>query len=298
MRLKRRHPELLGIGLGTRRRRGRLVAETTVKLQVRRKLPDSTRGVHLLPARVRLETFALGQPVKVWVPTDVEAPRRLVRTGFPVGGMTASALGAWKIGDQQMYGVVTAGHGLDEGPIPVRMRDGAEMQGIAVARSSVGRDGLDVGLVRLPIRDALLLADVGPESPLMASADDLLLALSSSNTDAVGADGESWATEAPQPIMAVAFYVRWQWAGVEGELRNVVECHATVDGMFDPGTSGSAWVMAPSGGAARKIMALQSHGFKPLFRVAEGTHFLSAVEWLRSQAGLGDLRVAWRAADL
>lgn len=57
--------------------------------------------------------------------------------------------------------------------------------------------------------------------------------------------------------------------------------------MFEPGTSGSAWVMA-----------LQSHGFKHLFRVAESTHFLSAVEWLRSQAGLGDLRVAWRAADL
>jgi hypothetical protein len=274
------------------------VAEMTVKLQVRKKHPVSTRDMRLLPARVRLETFALGQPVRVWVPTDVEAPRRLARTGFPVGGMTASALGAWKSSDEQRYGVVTAGHGLDGGPITVRMRDGTEMQGTAVARSSVVRDGLDVGLVRLPIRDPLLLADVGSESPPMATADELLLALSSSNTDVIGADGESWATEAPQPLIAVAFYVRWQWAGVEGELRNVVECHATVDGVFEPGTSGSAWVMAPPGGLSRKMMALQSHGFKPLFRVAEGTHFLSAVEWLRSQAGLGDLRVAWRAADL
>jgi len=296
-RLKQRCPELLGIGLGIRRRRGRLVPEMTVKLQVGKKHPKSTKGVRFLPARIRLETLALGQPVKVWVPTDIEVPRRWTRTQFPVGGMTASALAAWKTSGKNLYGVVTAGHGLDAETVNVRMRNGTEMRGSVVARSSVAVDGLDVGLVQLPISDPLLLGDVGSESPPMATADELLLALSSSNTDAIAANGESWATEVPRRLKAVAFYVRCPLAGV-GELRNVVECQAYVDGVFKPGTSGSVWVMVPSGVLPRKIIALQSYGFEPLFRVAEGTHFLSAVEWLRNRAGLGDLRVAWRAADL
>jgi hypothetical protein len=269
----------------------------TVKLQVRKKHPKSTRGVRFLPARLRLETLALGQPVKVWVPTDVEIPRRWTRTRFPVGRMTASALAAWKASGAEFFGVITAGHGLDEPTVNVRMRDGTGMQGSVVARSSIAVDGLDVGLVQLPIQDPSLLGDIGPESPPMATADELLLGLSSSSTDAIGAEAESWATEHPRPLLAVAFYVRCPLAGV-GELRNVVECQAFVDGAFDLGTSGSVWVMVPPHGLPRKVMALQSHGFQPLFRVAEGTHFLSAVEWLRSRAGLGDLRVAWRAADL
>jgi len=287
-RLKQRYPELLGIGLGIRRRRGRLVSEMTVKLQVRKKHPKSTKGVRFLPARVQLETLALGQAVKVWVPTDIEVPRRWARTQFPVGEMTASTLAAWRKGGKDVYGVVTAGHSLDEPAVSVPMRDATQIQGSVVARSAMAVDGLDVGLVQLPVSDPLLLGDVGSESPPMATADELLLALSSSNTDAIGADGESWAPMGPRPLQAVAFYVRWGWAGV-GELRNVVECHAEVDGVFDPGTSGSAWVIVPSGGLPRKIMAIQSHGFKPLFRVAEGTHFLSAVEWLRGRDGLSAL---------
>jgi hypothetical protein len=296
-RLKRRYPELVGIGLGIRRRRGRLVPEMTVKLQVRKKHPRSTKGVRFLPARIRLETLALGQPVKVWVPTDVEVPRRWTRTQFSVGGMTASALAAWKKDGEDVYGVVTAGHGLDEPTVSVQMRDGSQVKGSVVARSSIAADGLDVGLVQLPTTEPSLLSDVGSDSQLMATADELLLALSSSNTDATAANAESWATEVPRRIKAVAFYVRCPLTGV-GELRNAVECQAYVNNVFQPGTSGSIWVMVPSGGLPRKIMALQSVGFEPLFRVAEGTHFLSAVEWLRNQAGLGDLRVAWRAADL
>jgi hypothetical protein len=295
-RLKRRHTELLGIGLGARRRRGRLQPELTVKLQVRRKVGDA-RGVRLFPKTVRLTTVALGQVVAVDVPTDVETPRRMRPTHFGVGAMTASAWALWDEQGQQTLGVVSAAHGLKDDRVSVRLRDGSEVSGTVVVRSSLAAHGVDVGLVRLQRIDSSLMADAGPASPPLATADELLDVLSSSPTDLIGMAAESWSSSGVTRVRGVAFYPVWHWDGVEGELRNVVECRATKLGAFAPGTSGSSWIAVGAHGE-RKAIALQSHGFPPLFHVAAGTHFQSAIEWLKAQKGLATLRIAWRAGEL
>jgi len=296
-RLRRRHPDLLGIGLGSRRRRGRLLPELTVKLEVSRKNRKLARG-RRLPPSVVLTTLALGQPVRVRVPTDVEPRRRPMFSAFAVGRMTAAALATWPDGAGRAYGIVTAAHGLEADTVPVTLRDGSQVAGSVVARADLAQDGLDAGLVRVPVASPDRLADVGPVSVDPATADELLLSLSSSNQDAIGTDAETWAGPTPVAISAVAFYVCWQWAGIAGTLRNVVECHAPLDGVFAPGTSGSMWVTAATGSPPRRAMAIQSHGFGPLFRVAEGTHFLSALEWLRKLPAFAEIEVAWKAADL
>lgn len=100
----------------------------------------------------------------------------------------------------------------------------------------------------------------------------------------------------PTGLVALAFLLEWEWQGVPGELRRVVQSKSAEVGAFKPGTSGSAWVCSTPAG--RVVAALQSHGHKPAYPIAEGTHFASAVEWLRAQPGLADLRVAWRVQDL
>jgi len=299
--LRARHPELLGLGFGFRRRRGRIVPEQVVKLQVRRKIRGKHAGVRLFPKTVALRALVLGQSVVVRVPTDVETPRRMRATRFAIDGMTASALASWNdASGRKAFGALTAAHGLPfPGPsapaVAVHLGDGTQTQGVVVARTSLEQDGLDVGLVRMDVLPAQI-GDAGPRTPAIATADQLLQLLSSSSSDDVGAPAESWSSATPTRIRGLAFLLEWQWAGVQATMRRIVQCKASKLGAFRPGTSGSAWVATAATGEL--AMAIQSHGHEPKFQLAEGTHLATAIEWLAARPGIADLRVAWRVQDL
>jgi hypothetical protein len=297
VRLRRRHPDLLGLGLGQRTRRGRIVPESVIKLQVKVK---RRRPARPFPRHVRLAAVVLGQAVGVSVPTDVETVPRVHATRLSVDGMRASALASWTGADgARRGGVITAAHGLprpdDPDPtVPVELADGTQAAGTVVARSDLAADGWDVGLVRV---DGPLarLADIAPSRPPLATADELLALLSASPADPTTVRGETW-SGGPSALRALAFLLEWEWQGVPGKLRRVVQARAQAALVFQPGTSGSCWVATPAAGA--RAMAVQSHAIPPKFRDAFGTHLLSAVEWLRAQPGLASLQVAWREADL
>jgi len=290
--LRGSHPNLLGIGLGYRRRRGRLVPETVVKFQVDRKVRKVTKDVRLLPKRVKLRTLALGQVVTIDVPTDVETPRRMSPTAS-VGGMTVAALARWVAADGgECSGVITAAHGLRESQIDVELADGSKASGQVLVRSSPA-DGYDIGLVRLEV-PLDRLSNIGPSSPPLADANTLLSMLSSDPNDALSVKAETWSSTTSKPIWALAFFVEWRWQGFEHPMKHVVQCDGGPN-VFEPGSSGSVWVTR---GAHPWVLALQSHGHEPDFRLAEGTHFQSGFEWLSARPEVNELRVAWRVEDL
>lgn len=294
-RLKKRHPELTGIGLGARRRRYKYIPEVVVKFQVRKKHRRPREGVTFLPKSVKLKAIVLGRVVTVSLPTDVETPRRVRPSQAHVGGMTASALASWNDSrDGTCLGVITASHGLDQPSVPVQLGDGTQTEGTVVARSDLAIDGYDVGLVKVDVADKAQLPEIGRWLPPLATAEQLLEMLSGSPDDCFGADAESWYSSSPQAISACAFYIEWQWHGFDYPFKYVVHCSGLMN-TFEPGTSGSTWVTQPP---TRLVMALQSHGLEPLFQEAFGTHFLSAIQWLQNQPGISNLKVAWRPADL
>lgn len=294
-RLKKRHPELIGIGLGSRRRRYKYVPEFVVKFQVRKKHRRPRAGVTFLPKSVKLKAIVLGRAVTVSLPTDVETPRRARPVQALVGGMTASALASWNDNHNgTCLGVITASHGLDQPSVPVQLSDGTRIGGTVVARSDLAIDGYDVGLVKVDVADKAHLPEIGRWLPPLATAEQLLEMLSGSSDDCCGADAETWSSSSPQAISACAFYIEWRWDGFDYPFKHVVHCSGLMN-TFEPGTSGSTWVTKPP---TRLVMALQSHGLKPLFQEAYGTHFLSAIEWLQNQPGIFNLKVAWRPADL
>lgn len=293
-RLKKRFPELIGIGLGYRRRRGRVVPEVTVKLQVRKKIRHPEKEMRLLPKHVKLTTIALGQPVTISVPTDIEAPQRMTPTFTTVDGMKVAMLAAWL--DEQgsrRFGVISAGHGLEQQTTPVELADGTHAVGQVVAKSDLVRDGYDVGLVDVDVAPAQL-PQLSSELPVPASAQQLLDMISLDPQDNISVEGETWSSSNRETIQALAFFVSWQWQGLPSALKHVVQCGGTI-GTFERGTSGSVWTTKPPG---RLVMAIQSHAHEPKYSQAEGTHFLSAVEWLMQQPGIYDLRIAWQPSDL
>lgn len=285
--LQKSFPEVTGIGLGYRRRHGSVVAEITVKLQVHQKIRRLGRGVKRLPKSVKLSTVALGQTVVVSVPTDIEEPERMISTSG-VGGMKVAALASWA-GEEgrRMYGVVTAGHGLEQPTVSVELSDGSHTDGHVVAKSELATHGYDVGLVQVNVRPAML-PSISSESFVLASAQELLHLLSSDPRDRSSVEGESWSSPTGETIQALAFFVEWKWQGLP-TLKNVVQCRGSI-GTFEPGTSGSVWTTKPP---RRIALAIQSHGHEPQFSQAEGTHFWSAVEWLKQQPGISSLQIAW-----
>jgi hypothetical protein len=284
---------LIGIGLGYRRRRGRIVPEVTVKLQVRKKIRNPAKGAHLLPKHVRLTAVALGQPITISVPTDIEAPRRMASTYTAVDGMKVAMLASW-LDDHgsRHFGVITAGHGLEQQATQVELADGSLTEGQVIAKSDLAQDGYDVGLVAVNVVPALL-PQLSSEFPIQASAQQLLDMLSSDPHDKESVDGETWSSRSRETIQALAFFVSWQWEGLPDALKHVVQCGGTI-GTFERGTSGSVWTTKPPG---RLVMAIQSHGHEPKYSQAEGTHFLSAVQWLMQQPGISNLEIAWQPSD-
>ena len=294
-RLQKRFPELIGIGLGHRRRCENIVPEITVKLQVRQKIQQPGEGVKLLPKSIRLTTFALGQAVRVSVPTDVEAPRRMTPTHSSVGGMKAAALASWSDNNgKRLFGVVTAGHGLDQPTTSVELVDGSNVDGRVVAKADLAEHNLDVGLVQVNV-DPAKLPTISSETLMLATKEKLMEILSKDPRDQISMECESWSSPIGETIQALAFLVEWIWEGSPPlVLKNIVQCSGSI-GTFEPSTSGSAWTTKPPG---RLVLAIQSHAHEGEFSQAEGTHFLSAIEWLKQQPGISDLRIAWNPAHL
>lgn len=291
--LKKRFPELIGIGLGYRRRRGRVVPEVTVKFQIRKKIRQPGPDVELLPKNIELSTVALGQAVTVSVPTDIEVPRRMKPTHSRVDGMRVTALASWADDNgRRQCGVITAGHGLSQPTTSVELADGSIATGRVVAKSELAEHGYDVGLVQVDGVPAQLPA-LSPESVVPATAQQLLTMLSSDPRDQIAVEGETWSSPAGESMQALAFFVVWEWQGLPS-LKRVIQCSGSI-GTFVPGTSGSMWTTKLPG---RLALAIQSHANEPEYSQAEGTHFLSAIEWLKQRPGISDLRIAWNPADL
>jgi hypothetical protein len=306
--LRKDHPELVGIGLGARRRKGGIEGQTTVKLQVHKKHRRMPKGRARLPKTVRLQASVLGQTVTLDVPTDVEEVQTAAATLPEVDGMIASALASWADARGTHVGLVTAGHGLPGVGEDVAVSlNGRTVESVVVLRSDLAADEIDVGLVE--VRGGLSADyDVAPEELVLApgpilSAERLLELIGSSTQDDISVRARTWSSPRRWPILALAFYAVHVLNRADGSTltqRNVVECDAKRP-RFKPGTSGSAWVTdlgAPSG---EFVLALQSHGVKregvAPFRSAYGADFGSARDWLARHVGR-DLRLAWRTVDL
>ncbi|MHC5115124.1 MAG: hypothetical protein ACYTGP_11940 [Planctomycetota bacterium] len=302
------HENLIGVGIGRRRRRGRLTSETVVRFIVTegtkpRKGGRLKRGLRRLPDYVPMWGEVYGQPAQVMVPTDVETVRP-VEVAMPrMGTGYATALASWRDrnGDTA-YGAVTAGHCLVEvgGDEFIQGPGGVDVPVTVVAKTEVEDDaGLDVGLARLKDPSAELL-DAGPETFPLATAEQLTQLLGPSPVgDGRSAPAYFWTTEDnTTEIEGVAYYSAYpfQVAGHERVIaRDVIECNAAA-GTFKVGQSGSAWAILGTGGSGIAI-AIQSH-ISVDGRRGFGTHLASGFEWLKGRRKFPELQLVWTAAEL
>src|SRR5689334_13579680 len=107
-RLKKDHPNLLGIGVGRRRRKGEIVSEWTLRLIVDRKFRRLPGTLRPLPRRVPVWGNVLGVRVAVMLATDVEQATPFRPATFGVDGGMAASLATWHGPDEERcIGVVT-----------------------------------------------------------------------------------------------------------------------------------------------------------------------------------------------
>jgi len=302
------HENLIGVGIGRRRKRGRLTRETVVRFIVARGTKPTgnkrlKRGLRRLPKYVPLWGEVYGQPAQVMVPTDVETVRP-VEVAMPhIGTGFASALAAWRDADgEPAIGAVTAGHCLkDVGEQEFLEGPGGVAMPVTVMAKTVVADeaGLDVGLARLDDPPDELL-DAGPETFPLATAEQLTELLGPSPVgDGKSAPAYFWTTEDnTTKVEGVAYYSAYPFevAGRERVIaRDVIECSAAA-GTFKVGQSGSAWAILGTTGSGIAI-AIQSH-ITPDGRRGFGTHLASGFEWLVGRRRFPKLRLVWTAAEL
>lgn len=307
--LRREYPELIGLGIGHRHRRGEFTERKALKLVVARKRSARAKGVRQFPKQLELPTGRGKRPVVLKLRTDVEEAADWVPTGYPlnVGGgdtVIATCYAAWnEPGGAARRGVITVAHALATlgQPVTVQTPTG-EIAGTAYLRSDLLQDGVDVGLVVFedlpPTAPDILPA---PLNPGAASTSETVDLLGDSDTDTKYTTLENWTGGTADQGRALAFYAAMTVGRAPGpvyELRNVVFADSTTP-LYSPGKSGSPW-LGLTATRDRVAFALQSHGNQGLeFRTGLGTHLAFALYWLGQQTErIQNLTWAWRLADL
>jgi len=309
--LKRRHPELLGLGIGWRRKRGRVQKAPAIKLIVEKKRSRRAKSVRLFPNHLEFPLSRGKRPLSVRIHTDVEEAGRWIHTSFPISvnqmpDVTATCYATWT--DSQgnsCLGLVTVAHAFPSPGQSVQIPTSGPgtADGVVYARSDLITDGLDVALIQLLNNPTGLLPCLPATlNPGAASVSNTINLLGLSDTDAQYAPMENWFSSSPATGRALAYYYTRTIANTDGtsyNLKSVVEADGP-QGTYDRGRSGSPWVAMPSESVALSV-ALQSQGNEGLdFRLGLGTHLATALSWLSQcpNMTINTFKWAWRVEDL
>lgn len=287
------HPEVIGAGIGLRRKSGRIKREFVLKLYVAKKLKKGKgQKFKMLPKHWPL-TIGKGQKqIHLKLPTDVESPMLVSATSFDVGPVQSTCWIRWQDRQNQNHvGVVTAGHGL---PAPGQLVpvQGLAQPGVVVARSNYESNGLDVGLVE--VRDGGGALDAGPRNAIVAPANVIINMIGTDASDNLAVQAELWFGDLTPNIRALAYMVEHPIQYPDGRvfiLKDVLIADGEV-GAFDRGVSGSTWATIDPGPTGYAL-ALQCFGRSPDFDVGIGTHLGSAINWLAKQPGIKPLNCWW-----
>jgi hypothetical protein len=266
-RLRKSHPNLIGIGLGYQRSGPDQTTQPVVSVRLIVEKKPKRRG-HVpagqkrLPKHVYLRTLALGHPVRVRVPTDVEgAPQAAQSSGFRIYKLRAAAFVTWKEGGVLKAGVLTAAHAFDTigKRVGVQGKDNKSYAGTVRAISDWRVNGVDCAIVEIDRADQLIV-DAGPALPgPLPAIDDLILALGDAK-DAFACPARFWGFPDERPISAVAYYAKFPMNYLDGTqviLTDVVEC-TSATAAFSKGQSGSLWSVQLTPGKDSSL-AIQSH---------------------------------------
>lgn len=305
--LKRTHTNLLGIGIGRRKRDEETLAEVVVRFVVKTKpkikgrLPKDQPA---LPRFVPIWTNVLGQRIGLMMPTDVEQAEKFVPCWFDVGTARATSLAFWNdAAGTRHIGAITCAHSLPSPgqTVKVKLRSNVFADAVVVVRADLRDDGLDTGLVEIPC-DPKDLFNAGPQTLPIAGSLDLLKSMGDDDDDALQAPVRFWTGPGNETSIAdiagVAFYAEHPIQTQNGTVtfHNVVEVQHS-GGCFQKGQSGSAWALYDDS-SPRSVIAIQSH-MNPNGTRALGTHLGTALDWLRAaKPGLQSLTPFWTLNDL
>jgi hypothetical protein len=304
--LKRQHPELLGLGIGWRKKGGRFQKAPAIRLVVAKKYGPKSKSVRQFPKEISLPSKR--QRLSIRICTDVEEAGEWLPTSFPVlvNGVPeaiATSYASWKSPDGIRHvGVVTVAHAFQGPGQAVNISvGGGTVPGVVSLRSDLIVDGLDVGLVELQSDSTSFLPCLpSPLNPGAASVSATINMLGLTDTDACFTEMKSWFSITPADARALSYYaVRTIQtpAGQSYELKDVVLADGPAN-TFSQGRSGSPWI-ATSSALNPLAIGLQSHGHAGLsFRLGLGTHLETALRWLSGRQNVRDFSFAWRIDDL
>jgi hypothetical protein len=306
--LKRNHPELIGLGIGWRTKRGRIQKQPAIRLVVEKKRSARAKSVRHFPKQIVIKAGRGKRPISMRIFTDVEEAGEWLATSFPllvngVPEVTASCYASWHSPDGVRHvGIVTVAHAFQGPGQPVGITVGnGVITGFVSLRSDLIRDGLDVGLVEMQQDSTSFLPCLPhPMNPGAASVNATINILGLSDTDALVAAMGSWFSTAPAQGRALSYYVTRTVqtpTGTSYELKSVVLADGPPN-TFTQGRSGSPWVAVSSAWNPLAI-GIQSHGHVGLsFRLGLGTHLATALQWLSQRPGVQNFSWAWRTDDL
>lgn len=304
--LKREYPELLGLGIGRRRKGGRFQKSAAIRLVVAKKCRRNSKSVRLFPKSIRLKSGR--RKTLVRISTDVEEAGEWLPTSFPllINGApeaTATSYASWLTPDGIRHlGVISVAHAfLGPGqPIAVTVANGT-VPGVVTLRSDLVADGRDVGLVELQLNAASALPCLPASlNPGAASVATTINMLGVTDTDPLFADMESWFSNSPADGRALSYYVTRTLqtpTGESYEMKDVILADGP-SGTYSQGRSGSPWIV-PAATPDPLAIAFQSHGHVgSSFRLGLGVHFGTALKWLSRQPAIRNLSFGWRIEDL
>lgn len=304
-RLKKAHPNLLGIGVGYQRSGPDQTTEPVVSVRlIVEKKPKRTghvpAGLKRLPKHVYLCTLALGHPVRVRVPVDVEgAPEAAQSSGFKIFNLRAAGFVTWKDNGVLKAGVLTAAHAFDTigKRVGVEGKDKQSYEGFVRAISDWRTNGIDSAVVEIDRTDALII-DAGPALAGPPPAIDDVIKAIGDGRDNLACPGRFWGFPEEPAISAVAYYAKYPMNYPNGDrviLTDVVECVST-GAPFRKGQSGSLWSAQLTPGVDA-YLAIQSHMVDDGER-AFGCVCASVAENIRSLLGDPGVNVVLTADEL
>src|SRR5262245_4857668 len=297
--LKREHRDLLGLGIGWRRKNNRLQKAPAIRLVVAKKCSPKSKSTRQFPKQIKCNLTRGKRPLSIKIFTDVEEMGEWVPTSFPllINGtpqVVATCYVSWQSPNGASHiGVVTVAHPF-QGPgqiVDVTVANGV-IPGVVSLRSDLIADGLDVGLVELqPGADSLLPCLSSPMNPGAASVSATINMLGLSDADQFVASISSWFSPTPAQGRALSYYLSRTLqtpSGQSYELKSVILADGPPN-TFGQGRSGSPWIV-DSSEANLQAIALQSHGHAGLsFRLGLGTHIGTALRWLSTRPGIQNL---------
>lgn len=238
------------------------------RFHVRKKLARPGKDA-VLPDRVEVRLRRVGGYETVKLPTDIIDVGRVRPTGAalvmpragvgPVTPATGGLLLTWvvpsPIGDIPYQGLLTVGHACDPpsafgaGGGPVAVRSGGQVSGGRLFARSMAR--LDASVLTVA-GDRLAIDHLRPVRGLSLLMEDM------------GQPGASLHAGGRAPFTVTAPPATQDLGEPWGVQRNVVWVESLDDNAFEPGTSGSVWVIETPGGdqAAMIQLGAMDNGFR------------------------------------